>query len=639
MANIKFNKGVLANLPAQSVEGALYFTTDESIYLGLANGAYHRFGDFIEVANVASLPENGAHAKALYYCTAENVLAKWTGTEWKQINLNTTYTIAKGSTDGSIKLVGSNGTSEELQVVDVAGLESAIAEAKAQADKGVADAKTADDKAVAAQEAVDALAEKVGTITEGKTVGGEIADLKATVGALTGGEEGAGSISEAIDAKIDALKLAETYEPIGKGAEEAGKVQDALDTYIESNNTAVAEAKKAGTDAQTYAEGVNTALETYKTANDKALADEIARAKEVEGTNKELAEGAMAEAQKKVASVTAGDASVTVAGTSTAPTVAVKLDPSADNAIKLGENGLKVEIGAAPEYSVVKDENSGEFAAVYHLTKDGVNVGSAINIPKDMVVKSGSVVDGNIVLVLNDEANTEITIPADSLIEYVTSGSVAGDMVVINVDESTHKVTATITDGTIGLAKLTTEVQTAIGKAHSHENADVLAGITADKVEAWDSAEADAIAEATRLDSVLKGELQAEIKAVDDKFANYTDTEGMNAAIKAVDDKFANYKTATEVESAIKVETDRAVAKEAELVQDIADVDAKFVNYSTTEQMNGAIEAVNTALDARLDTLEAIDHDAYKAYSEGVANTAETNAKAYVDGMFQWGEF
>lgn len=638
MANIKFNKGVLANLPAQSTEGALYFTTDESIYLGLANGQYHRFGDFIEVANVEALPADGAHVKALYYCTEENVLAKWTGTEWKQINLNTTYKIEAGATAGAVKLVGSNGTSVEVQVVDVAGLESAIAEAKAQADKGVADAKTADDKAVAAQEAVDALADKVGEITEGKTVGGEIADLKATVGALTGGEEGAGSISEAIDAKIDALKLAETYEPIGKGAEEAGKVQDALDTYIESNNTAVAEAKKAGTDAQTYAEGVNTALETYKTANDKALADEIARAKEVEGTNKELAEGAMAEAQKKVASVTAGDASVTVAGTSTAPTVAVKLDPSADNAIKLGENGLKVEIGAAPEYSIVKDADSGEYAAVYHLTKDGVNVGSAINIPKDMVVKSGSVVDGNIVLVLNDEANTEITIPADSLIEYVTSGSATGDMVVINVSDD-HKVTATITDGTIGLAKLTTEVQTAIGKAHSHENADVLAGITADKVEAWDSAEEDAIAEATRLDGVLKGELQAEIKAVDDKFANYTNTEGMNAAIKAVDDKFANYKTATEVEAAIKVETDRAVAKEAELVQDIADVDAKFVNYSTTEQMNGAIEAVNTALDARLDTLEAIDHDAYKAYSEGVANTAETNAKAYVDGMFQWGEF
>ena len=33
------------------------------------------------------------------------------------------------------------------------------------------------------------------------------------------------------------------------------------------------------------------------------------------------------------------------------------------------------------EYSVVKDENAGEYAAVYHLTKNGNNVGEAINIP------------------------------------------------------------------------------------------------------------------------------------------------------------------------------------------------------------------------------------------------------------------
>ena len=78
-----------------------------------------------------------------------------------------------------------------------------------------------------------------------------------------------------------------------------------------------------------------------------------------------------------------------------------------------------------------------------------------------------------------------------SLIEYVTSGSAAGDMVVISISDD-HKVTATITDGSITLAKLTTEIQTAIGKAHSHDNKDVLDGINADKVAAWDAAEQNA---------------------------------------------------------------------------------------------------------------------------------------------------
>ena len=130
-------------------------------------------------------------------------------------------------------------------------------------------------------------------------------------------------------------------------------------------------------------------------------------------------------------------------------------------------NGVEQEVGTDksvdltithPEYSIVKAEDSGDYAAVYNLTKDGVNIGATINIPKDIVVKSGSVVGNEIVLVLNDKEATEIKIPVGSLIEYVTSGSQTGDMVVVTISED-HKVTATITDGTITKAKLHTDVQ------------------------------------------------------------------------------------------------------------------------------------------------------------------------------------
>lgn len=46
-----------------------------------------------------------------------------------------------------------------------------------------------------------------------------------------------------------------------------------------------------------------------------------------------------------------------------------------------------------PVYDIVKDVDSGDYAAIYHLTKDGVNTGAAINIPKDLFVKSGEIVD------------------------------------------------------------------------------------------------------------------------------------------------------------------------------------------------------------------------------------------------------
>lgn len=270
-----------------------------------------------------------------------------------------------------------------------------------------------------------------------------------------------------------------------------------------------------------------------------------------------------------------------------------------------------------PEYSIVKAAESGDYAAVYNLTKDGVNVGATINIPKDMVVESGAVVtdpEGQpagtyIKLVLQNVAEP-LYINVGSLIEYVTSGSAADDMVVIAVSDD-HKVTATITDGSITLAKLAADVQTAIGKAHDHANKaelDLIA--TGDKAK-WDQAVTDvnavkadylkaadktaletkitdgdaatlasakeyadgkdtamntrvAAIEADYLKAADKTELQNNINTVDAKFANYTNTTDMNAAIKAVDDKFANYYTSAQIDGMIA--TDAEVTTELDTV-------------------------------------------------------------------------
>lgn len=45
-----------------------------------------------------------------------------------------------------------------------------------------------------------------------------------------------------------------------------------------------------------------------------------------------------------------------------------------------------------PEYSVIKAADATDYAAVYYLTKNGVNTGVAINIPKDLFVESGEIV-------------------------------------------------------------------------------------------------------------------------------------------------------------------------------------------------------------------------------------------------------
>lgn len=113
-------------------------------------------------------------------------------------------------------------------------------------------------------------------------------------------------------------------------------------------------------------------------------------------TAQAAAEAAQASADAKVASVGAtANGGIEIGGTATAPTVGIKLDPASGNAATLGVAGLMVTIPEVnvPVYDIVKDADSGDYAAIYHLTKDGTNTGAAINIPKDLFVKEGKVVD------------------------------------------------------------------------------------------------------------------------------------------------------------------------------------------------------------------------------------------------------
>lgn len=241
---------------------------------------------------------------------------------------------------------------------------------------------------------------------------------------------------------------------------------------------------KAGTAVQAVTEGTTNGTISVdgKDVNVHGLKD--AAYETVANLNKYADDAAKAVKDAVVNTLDAADNSVTVAGTATAKTVGVKLDPDASNAIKLGEAGLKVVIPAAAEYSIVKAVESGDYAAVYNLTKDGEVVGASINIPKDMVVKSGEVATNPdethtgtfLVLTLANATEDKIYINVADLIEYVTSGSKTGDMVVIDVSAD-HKVTATITDGTVTKAKLAVDVQTSLGKADSAvQAADIIEG-------------------------------------------------------------------------------------------------------------------------------------------------------------------
>ena len=103
MATVSFKKGLLAALPSAYTEGAFYVTTDErALYLDVDGSTRIRIGDFQEFANLEALQANtNPSTTALYYIADINVLAKWNGANYIQINLDTGATSIEVTGDGN----------------------------------------------------------------------------------------------------------------------------------------------------------------------------------------------------------------------------------------------------------------------------------------------------------------------------------------------------------------------------------------------------------------------------------------------------------------------------------------------------------------------------------------------------------
>lgn len=107
--------------------------------------------------------------------------------------------------------------------------------------------------------------------------------------------------------------------------------------------------------------------------------------------------------------------------------------------LEIVSKAVDISVPSAPVYSLSKSETADDgFSSTYQLTKDGTPVGDKINIPKDMVVQSGTVktvvtdntpVDGYkagdkyIDLILANSANEHIYILVSDLIDVYSAGS------------------------------------------------------------------------------------------------------------------------------------------------------------------------------------------------------------------------
>lgn len=240
-------------------------------------------------------------------------------------------------------------------------------------------------------------------------------------------------------------------------------------------DTAIAEAKQAGTDAQTAVNALSGKVGTVPA--DKTVIGLIADAKKA-GTDAQASVNAL---DTRVGVIPSGSTATTVVGY------------------------VDEKIEAIPEqtdYSLtITNPASDTYAQVYEFKQLNKTIGT-INIPKDMVVQSGTVETKTtsgawgeagtyLHLVLANADNSSIYINVGDLIEYVSAGSGENDAIQISISAD-HKVSASVKNGSITLAMLASGVQTEINKAHTHTNKAELDKIAVGDKAKWDAMQGNA---------------------------------------------------------------------------------------------------------------------------------------------------
>lgn len=624
---IKFYRGQLNNLPEVGALGAMYITTDEgAIYYGTGDGM-KRLGDFVQVANVAALPTSGANESALYYCVAENILAKWNGSSWSQINKDTGMTSVEVVGDGNAvtaaeynaetrKLTMTKGATYATPAIVDSKIATAVGELGADYAnvKAYVDAKTA---GIATDAALGELQSKVEANEDA------ISDLQTWVGGS--------SVSGQIDAKIVALDLANTYE--AKGA--AAAVQADLDAYKETNNAAVEAAQKAGDDAQADVDAL--ADKVGEVPADKTVVQMIADAQAAATYDDTVVRGLISDNSAAIGTLEETHATDKQA---LEAAIALKADKSVVDAI-------------AADY--LKEEDKTELQGNIDLKADKTVV-EAIDA---RLVKTEAFFE----LAEGESLDTAL----DTLVEiqkYLDTEGAAADQMVLDIaaNKAAHEANAA------AIAKEVEDREAAdqalsdrIDGIHTHDNKGVLDGITAEKVAAWDAAQANVI-------ETVK--VNGEALTVTDKAVDIAIPTGALASKDEVAKTDLADALAAEIDAkAVAADVNVALEGKVDKVEGKSLVaDSEITKLASVSEGANKVEASATNGNIKIDGVETVvyTHPAAHAISEvtglqdaldlkleadDIANKADkattldgygiTDAytKAQVEAMLTWGEF
>lgn len=188
MAKVAFKKGLLANLPAAIAEGTFYITTDErALYLDVDGTTRVRIGDFQEFATLTALQANSnPSTTALYYVTELNCLAKWDGTKYVQINLDTGATSVEVTGDGNaLDGVTYDPATRKLTFTKTAAFTTA-GDVDSKIAAKVGELKIGDETFATVKAYVDKKTDGIATDTALETLTGRVTTAETKIGTLIG---------------------------------------------------------------------------------------------------------------------------------------------------------------------------------------------------------------------------------------------------------------------------------------------------------------------------------------------------------------------------------------------------------------------------------------------------------------------